>query len=79
MPNGIDEECEQIRNHADEQHELGKLSPAPGPLEVFAPEPDDGGRNPQGDDVVLDQCAGQERPRESDGLCRDQDQVGDRP
>jgi hypothetical protein len=67
MPNGINEKREQVRNHRDEQHELGKLLPAPGSLEVFAPEPDDGGGNRQRDDIILDQRAGQESPGEFDG------------
>jgi len=79
MPNRVNEEREDVRNHRNKQNELRKLLPAPGSLEVLASKPDDCGGNRQGDDVVLNQRAGQESPWELDGLCWDQDQVWDSP
>jgi len=79
VPNRVDEERENIRNHRNKQHEFRKFLPAPSSLEVLASKPDDGGGNRQGDDVVLNQRTGQESPWELDGLCWDQDQVRDCP
>jgi hypothetical protein len=66
MPNRINEKRENRRNHRDKQDEFGKLLSSPCSLEVFAPKPDDGRRDDQGDNIVLNERAGEKRPREFD-------------
>lgn len=75
MPNRINKKREYRRNHRNKQDEFRKLLPSPGTLEVFASKPDNGRRNNQRDNIVLNESAGEKRPWEFDRLGGDQDQI----
>jgi hypothetical protein len=66
MPNRINKKCEYRRDHRDKKDEFRKLLSSPCSLEVFASKPDDGRRDDQRDDIVLNESAGEKSPREFD-------------
>lgn len=66
MPNRIDEEGKDVRDHSNKEGEFDEFLPAPCAFEIFASKIDDSGGDDKRNDVVLNQSAGEEGPGKYD-------------
>ena len=66
----VEDDCDDIRKHRDDQDELPKLHRPPGALEISAAIENDGDGDDQGEGVALGKGRGEEGPGVEDGILR---------